>query len=91
MVATAVHEHRYVHEVPGVNGGYPVVRGTRTPVRSIVEIFRQLDDFDRTAAYFSHLSPEQVRDALEYYIVHPERVDEDQRLNQAAWRRLTGR
>jgi uncharacterized protein (DUF433 family) len=73
-----------VEETPGVGGGYPQVRGTRTPVRCIVETFRQTDDFDQTAAMFPHLSRQQVRAALDYYILHPARIEEDILRNKQA-------
>ena len=66
-----------VSEDPRINCGYPVVRGTRTPVRVIVGVFSRTNDFERTAAMFPHLSREQVRNALDYYAEHPARVDED--------------
>jgi uncharacterized protein (DUF433 family) len=68
---------QWVTEDERIAGGYPVVRGTRTPVRSIVLVFRQTGSFERTAAMFPHLSQEQVRGALDYYEAHPARVDED--------------
>lgn len=80
-----------ITEAPEVNGGYPIVRGTRTPVRSIVLIFRQTDDLERTAALFPHLSREQVRAALDYYVICPQRVDEDIRLNAEPLALLQGR
>jgi uncharacterized protein (DUF433 family) len=70
-------DNRYVSETPGVCGGYPVVRGTRTPVRLLVEAFRELGDAEATRAAFSHLTVEQVRGALAYYAAQPARVDAD--------------
>ena len=84
-------ENRWVTEVPGTNGGYPVVRGTRTPVRIVVEYYRQTDDFDRVVALLPHLTPEQVRGALDYYILHPERVEEDIATNARALAEVQGR
>jgi uncharacterized protein (DUF433 family) len=68
---------RAVSEDPRINCGYPVIRGTRTPVRVIVGVFRKTNNFERTAAMFPHLSREQIRDALDYYAQYPARVDED--------------
>ena len=69
--------HDGVMEDPRINGGYPVVSGTRTPVRVIVGLYRRTDDFEHTANMFPHLTHEQVRGALDYYAEHPERVDQD--------------
>jgi uncharacterized protein (DUF433 family) len=60
------------------------VRGTRTPVRCIVEMYQQTQDFERTAAMFSHLSRDQVQGALDYYAAYPQRVDEDIERNARA-------
>ena len=84
-------EHPPVEESPDINGGYPVVWGTRTPVRVIVGIFRQTGDFEHTAAMVPHLSHEQVRAALDYYAAQPERVDEDIDWNARALAELQGR
>jgi uncharacterized protein (DUF433 family) len=86
-----VGKHSWVTETPGVNGGYPVVRGTRTPVRVLVEYYRQTGDFDRVVALVPHLTPGQVRGALDYYILHPTRVDEDLATNDRALAELQGR
>ena len=83
--------HKWVSETPGINGGYPVVHGTRTPVRVIVEYYRQTDDFDRLIALLPHLAPEQVRGALDYYILHPERIDEDLATNAEALAEIQAR
>jgi uncharacterized protein (DUF433 family) len=58
-----------------IASGYPVVRGTRTPVRCLVEMLQQSGSFERTVAMFPHLTSEQVRGALDYYEAHPARVD----------------
>ena len=87
----AVQENPFVNEVPGVCGGYPVVRGSRTPVR-VVEVFRQAaGDLERTAAHFPHLTREQVRGALDFYIMCPERVNEDIERNARTLAELQGR
>jgi uncharacterized protein (DUF433 family) len=64
---------------PGVQGGYPVITGTRTPVRSIVELYYDVYpfDIDEVQRALSHLSLEQIRAALTYYDQEPDLVDED--------------
>ena len=64
---------------PGVQGGYPVIAGTRTPVRSIVELYYDVYSFDIDEVQRSlpHLSMEQIRAALAYYDEEPDVVDED--------------
>lgn len=72
-----MNEHPFVEATPGVGGGYRQVRGTRTPVRCIVEIQRQTRNLEQTAALFPHLTREEVCGALDYYAACPARVDED--------------
>ena len=78
-------EHPPIEERPGTNGGYPVVWGTRTPVRVIVKFYRALGDVDRVVELLSHLTREQVQGALDYYAACPARVDEDIERNDRAW------
>jgi uncharacterized protein (DUF433 family) len=86
-----MQDHPFVEETPGIGGGYPQVRGTRTPIRVIVELLRATGDFERTAEMLPHLSREQVRGALDYYASYPDRVDEDIALNASARAELQGR
>jgi uncharacterized protein (DUF433 family) len=50
-----------------VQGGAPVVRGTRTTVQSIVLSARETGGLAGVLSDFPHLSPEDVADALAYY------------------------
>jgi uncharacterized protein (DUF433 family) len=80
----------YVSETPGVNGGYPVISGTRTPVWVLVEYARDSYDVQQIVELLPHLRSEQVQGALDYYASDPERVDEDRARNSRAWSELTG-
>lgn len=64
---------------PGVQGGYPCVAGTRTPVRTIVIHYQENypGDLDEVHRALPHLTREQVQAALDYYAETPELVDED--------------
>jgi len=63
---------------PGVQGGYPVIAGTRTPVRTVVELFRIYDgDVAEIQLDLQHLTLEQINAALDYYRDEPDLVDED--------------
>jgi uncharacterized protein (DUF433 family) len=70
-------EFPFVEETPGVGGGYPQLRGTRIPVRSIVAYFRTLNSVERIREMFPYLTGEQIQGALDYYAACPARVDED--------------
>jgi uncharacterized protein (DUF433 family) len=78
-------EHPPVEETPGINGGYPVVWGTRTPVRTIVEFFRRSGDLEKVAELLPHLKHDEIQACLDYYRAHPERIDEDAETNNRAW------
>jgi uncharacterized protein (DUF433 family) len=84
-------DDEHVHEVPGVCGGYPVIRRTRIPVRVIVEFHRQGADVDEIAAMYPHVGREQIQGALDYYAAHPARVDEDIARNERAWEEIIER
>lgn len=82
---------RFVSETPGINGGYPVVAGTRTPIWVLLEYCRQYDgDLQRVNEALPHLTAEQIRGALEYYAAHPDRVDADRQRNVDTWERYSG-
>ena len=74
-----------IEEMPGVNGGYPVVRGSSVPVRIIVEMLRTTQSLDAVLEMYPHLGRERVEAALAYYTAHPNRVDEDIERNARAW------
>jgi len=82
--------HQYITCVPGVCGGYPVIKGTRTPMRAIVEYSRSWNVIEMITN-LPHLTQQQVHAALTYYVHEPELVNEDIRRNEEAWKELTSR
>jgi len=63
-------------------GGSPVIKGTKFPVRSVVNyVLRQGISPEELVAEFSHLTLAQVYDALSYYYDHKEAIDRDLREN----------
>lgn len=83
-------EHPYVHEVPGVCGGYPVLRNSRMPVRVIVLLARGGKSIDDIAWLYPHLSRDRIQGALDYYAQHPQRVDEDIERHERVWAERQG-
>jgi uncharacterized protein (DUF433 family) len=80
-------EHPHVERVPGVQGGQPVIVGTRIPVWIVVDHFKAgrslgyiLENYDLTA--------EQVYDALSYYYEHTDEIEQAIALNsdEEYWR-----
>jgi uncharacterized protein (DUF433 family) len=75
MSTTAVHP--YVTRKEGIQGGQPVITGTRTPVRSIVFYHKLGEVPEEIAEKLPHLTLAQIYDALSYYYDHREEIDRD--------------
>ena len=67
--------HRYVVTDPDTLSGEPIIEGTRTPVRAIVELWRQGLLAEEIPSHLSHLSLAQVFDALSYYSDHQAEIN----------------
>lgn len=68
-------------------GGSPVIRGTRFPVRSVVEyVLRSGMTPEELVAEWNHLTLAQVHGALSYYYDHKAEVDRSIRANRCAGR-----
>jgi uncharacterized protein (DUF433 family) len=74
---------RYPHlsSRPGISHGAPIVKGTRTTVRSIAGYYQMGMSVDEILESLPHLSPAQVHSALAYYFDHQAQVDRDIRKN----------
>lgn len=78
---------RYVVSDPAILSGEPIIQGTRTPVRAIVELWRLGVSPEAIPQRLPHLTQAQVFDALSYFSDHLDeiaahiaanRVDEDE-------------
>lgn len=69
----------YIVTIPGVQGGSPVVRGSRTPVRTVATFYHVTydRDLDEVRTALPHLTSEQIQAALAYYEDHRAEVDAD--------------
>jgi len=72
---TTATEHRYVVTDDQILNGEPIIQGTRTPVRAIVEIYRLGVAAEEIPNRLPHLSLAQVFDALSYYNDHPREIN----------------
>jgi len=72
---TSVTEHCYVVTDSEILGGEPIIKGTRTPVRAIVELWRASVAPEQIPASLPHLTLAQVFDALSYYSDHQDQID----------------
>ncbi len=75
-MATRV-EHAYIERVHGVQGGRPVIKGTRTPVKSIVIYHRMGFASEEIQIKLPHLNLAQIYDALSYYYDFKDEIDHD--------------
>lgn len=72
---TTVTEHLYVITDDYILSGEPIIRGTRTPVRAIVELWRQAVAPEEIPRHLPHLTLAQVFDALSYYSDHTSEIN----------------
>ncbi len=68
-------KHLYIVRDPDILGGEPIIKGTRTPVRSVVENWRLGLSPEEIVIHFPHLTLAKVFDALSYYSDHQEEID----------------
>lgn len=62
--------HVYIVTDEQILGGEPIIKGTRTPVRAVVELWRQGVAPEEVTDHLPHLTLAQVFDALSYYSDH---------------------
>jgi uncharacterized protein (DUF433 family) len=67
---------RYVVRNPTLLQGEPVIQGTKTPVRAIVELWRLGTRPEEIPQHLPHLTLAQVFDALSFYADHQEEINE---------------
>lgn len=56
-------------------GGEPIIKGTRTPVRAVAEIWRLGTMPEQIPQHLPHLTLAQVLDALSYYSDHQAEIN----------------
>jgi uncharacterized protein (DUF433 family) len=72
---TTATEHLYIVTDDRILGGEPIIKGTRTPIRAIVEIYRLGTSPEEIPSRLPHLTLAQVFDALSYYNDHPDEIN----------------
>lgn len=68
-------EHIYITTDKSILNGEPIIKGTRTPVRAIVELYRLGVSAEEIPTHLPHLKLAQVFDALSYYSDHTEEIN----------------
>jgi uncharacterized protein (DUF433 family) len=72
---TVATEHLYIVTNERILGGEPIIKGTRTPVRAIVETWRMGITPEEIPTHLPHLTLAQVFDALSYYSDHQDEIN----------------
>jgi uncharacterized protein (DUF433 family) len=67
-------EHPYIVKNDEILSGEPIVKGTRVPVRAIVETWRMGVPPEAIPQSFPHITVAQVFDALSYFSDHMEEI-----------------
>ena len=68
-------EHLYIVRDDEILSGEPIIKGTRTPVRAIVENWRLGIAPEEIPHHLPHLTLAQVFDALSYYCDHQAEIN----------------
>ncbi|MGQ9491974.1 MAG: DUF433 domain-containing protein [Anaerolineae bacterium] len=71
----------YIVSDESLLGGEPVIRGTKTPVRAIVELWRLGVAPDEIPVHLPHITLAQVFDALRYYAENQQQINSYIRAN----------
>jgi uncharacterized protein (DUF433 family) len=75
MAMSQATAHRYIVTDDRILSGEPIIKDTRTPVRAIVEIWRQGVTPEQIPSQLPHLTLAQVFDALSYYSDHQAEIN----------------
>ena len=75
MRASRASLHRYITNDEHILGGEPIILGTRTPVRAIVETWRLGVRAEGIPEHLPHLTLAQVFDALSYFSDHRDEIN----------------
>ncbi len=68
-------EHLYVVTNDQILSGEPIIKGTRTPVRAIVGLWRLGVSPEQIPLHLPHLTLAQIFDALSYYSDHQAEIN----------------
>jgi uncharacterized protein (DUF433 family) len=69
-------EHCHIVRNDQILSGEPIIKGTRTPVRAIVEMWRFGVSPEEIPQRLPHLKLSQIFDSLSYYLDHQPEINE---------------
>jgi len=70
-----ITEYPYIIKDEAILGGEPIIKGTRTPVRAVVEWWKFGSTPEEIKENLPYLSLAQIFDALSYYDDHKEEIE----------------
>jgi uncharacterized protein (DUF433 family) len=73
---TQATAHRYIVTDDQILSGEPIIKGTRTPVRAVVEMWRQGLASEAIPNRLTHLTLAQIFDALSYFSDHQAEIQQ---------------
>jgi uncharacterized protein (DUF433 family) len=68
-------DHPHIAQTESILSGEPIIKGTRTPVRAVVEHWKFGDSPEEIARKLPHLRLAHIFDALSYYDDHREEIE----------------
>ncbi len=69
--------YRYIEQTPNIHGGRPVIKGTQTPVKSIVGYYKLGLSVEGILEGLPYLTPAQIFEALSHYHDHQAKIEQD--------------
>ena len=85
---TTSTEHPHVARYPGVQGGKPVIVGSRLDIATLAAYHtRHSYTVDQLLEAYPHITPAQMYDAISYYYDHQQEIDELIRRNDEVYQR----
>ena len=74
--------HPYIVSDTNLLGGEPIIQGTKTPVRAIVELWRMGVAPEEISIHLPHLTLAQIFDALSYYAENQAEINHHIEINR---------
>jgi uncharacterized protein (DUF433 family) len=87
---TAATDHVHIVRDGAILGGEPIIKGTRVPVRAIVEIWRLGTSPEDISTHLPQLGLAQIFDALGYFADHTQEISEFIERNRIPDEKLNG-
>lgn len=72
---STIIEYRYITRKDDILGGEPIIKGTRIPLRAIVELWRMGTSPEEICMHLPPLRLAQIFEALSYYDDNPNEIN----------------